>query len=101
MEIPFRRLKAPGSTSPQLAATWLFALPFFTAGVAKDSAKIQGRPRLAHRRVYCCCLAATAAAGNRPDVYDRGRAVTYFLCLPDIRVMAVIRWLSGSTTGTR
>jgi hypothetical protein len=41
VEIPFRRLKVPGSHWPQLAATWLFALPFFTAGVAKDSAKIQ------------------------------------------------------------
>jgi hypothetical protein len=34
-------MTVPSGDWPQIAATWLFALPFFTAGVAKDSAKIQ------------------------------------------------------------
>jgi hypothetical protein len=68
----FRKFAAPSSYWPQLAATVLFAFPFFTAGVAKDSAKIQavgfallfvlsitvGRQSLPRRAVGRICLTA-------------------------------------------
>jgi hypothetical protein len=41
VKIPFRNSAVSRVCWPQLAATCLFAFPFFTAGVAIDSAKIQ------------------------------------------------------------
>jgi hypothetical protein len=57
--MPLPKLTVPRSHWLQLAATWLFAFPFFTAGVAKESLKIQG--------VGLALLAVVSvAAGRRP-----------------------------------
>lgn len=74
MKARLLNLVAPGAYWLRPAATWLFSLPFLTAGVVRDSAKIQAaglsllaigylvasRSRFPRRAVARICLAATA-----------------------------------------